>query len=755
MGDDKPVLARSKLRQRTANSGSALFLTLKDMQAKFLLPRLRSVFEQVDDVFFDLADRAENSHLQTVYFDAMRMIRLEQGNIEQAFTNSLNAAFQCLIDPGAALTPEGVDSSVPRSQLEVVDNDELEEMIALDTMVSRSMEQCQPELGLLSERLDYVADIAVNQKNNPVGPEAICDAFGLAIKILPLDIRSKLVLLKLFDRQVLQMLRELIVECNQSLIKQNILPDLEIRRKLKKPVAANVARPQKPKAGDDPQKDKPEVTGTPKKSTSRIVSLLTSWLDQTESGQAIAEAGQGQPEVQLADVFSAISTMQARRSNHGFNDLEMKRGSTMGSLQNQLAEAGLAGNLRPMDKGIVRLIDTLFAQLDRHLQASRKVAQQLLKLELPILRVALQDHEFFDKEKHPARRLLNEVAQASMAFHEDEDISGDPVAQYISKMADSLVNEESIDNAKLAHLLAGFLELVERDRRRSASLEQRLLEQVAASERVNEAHRTVEGILQERLLGKELPKVLVDFAEQAWCKILFMDCLKSASNPKQLEQNTALLDQMLSLVDKEDEQVTATLDQLLPVVRDKLSGIAYDAYQAGCLIGGIEQYFSAKQQFRSAQAIASAESDNKPAASDRQQAAESVGRQLNELLEQVLVEKVQADLPGQVEDEEPEEEGEELSEESLLILESLCRGSWVESRGEGARSERCKVAGIVASSGKFIFVNRRGAKVSEKNRRRVALEIEQGKLIVLDNSHLFDDVLESVIRDINNTRAAS
>ncbi len=731
VGEDSLASIRSRLRQRSGIHNAAPIRELESLARSFFRSRFKLAFEQVDDVFFDLADRSDDSAQQTSYFDAMRMIRLERGNVEKTFEGALKRTFDALLARSIDSVNDGT-MSPDGQRLSIVADDDLEEMIALDTMVSRAREKSQPDLDLLTERLCHLVGGELDKKKNPFNPEVICDALGSAVKGLPLDIRSKLVLLKLFERKVLDVLKELIAKCNLLLVHRGVLPDLQLKQAAKNSSSQPESTALNPSDTASPQGrgDGAPVSDPAKISNGKIVSQLAALLSQVD-----AHSPQGG--MAMDDLLSTIVALDAERTKT--DDASAANGcqSLAGSLLKRLEETGAGDQLGVVNKSIVQLVDKLFTQITDRFSDHGAVNNQVRKLEPAILRVALEDHEFFDKEKHPARRLINEIVQASLAFQEKEDLSKDPVAQYISYISDSLVSADVIDNAKLTHMLANFLELVERDQRRAASLEQRLLEQVAASERVNEAHRQVDRILHERMLGKEFPRALVDFAQKAWCKVLFMDCLRHKSRPEQLQQDTQTLDKLLRLVGENDLSVVkSALESLLPELRNKLAEIAFDAYEAGNLLGGVEEYFKLRQEF-------GLRSPLQPAVAEERA-----------VVEKVIVKHLQSDLPGEVDDQDVEVSAS-VSDQARAVLESLRRGSWVEYREKEDETTRCKVAGIVSPPGKYIFVNRRGAKVAEKRRQRVALEIEQGKLVVLDNSHLFDDVLENVIRDIHKMRAGA
>ncbi|KKK82047.1 hypothetical protein LCGC14_2807300 [marine sediment metagenome] len=129
------VIDAEKLKRSSFKLPQSLLVLQKNAKT-FLVSQLASVFDHVDDTFFDLADRAENNRQQTVYFDAMRLIRVERKVIEHHFFNTLASNFQRLGDEkyrGHSASSRGGQG------LELVENEDLEEIIALDTMVSKAI----------------------------------------------------------------------------------------------------------------------------------------------------------------------------------------------------------------------------------------------------------------------------------------------------------------------------------------------------------------------------------------------------------------------------------------------------------------------------------------------------------------------------------------------------------------------------------------------------------------------------------------
>ena len=64
------------------------------------------------------------------------------------------------------------------------------------------------------------------------------------------------------------------------------------------------------------------------------------------------------------------------------------------------------------DSDTFELLGLLYTEIGRELREGTPSSDLLERLQVPLLRVALQDREFFVRQHHPARQLLNAVAES-------------------------------------------------------------------------------------------------------------------------------------------------------------------------------------------------------------------------------------------------------------------------------------------------------------------------------------------------------
>lgn len=730
---------------------------LRNMSRTFLSKRLSTVFEHVDDTFFDLADRAESNSEQTAYFDAMRMIRLERKSIEQKFLITVDQAFHQLGD----VNYRGVSYDSEQSgsfNLEVVENEDLEETIAIGGMVSKVSQHHKHELKKIIARINFMVPAEVVSNSNPLGPEILCNALNDAVECLEVGIRSRLVLFKLIDRYMIEGLGELLKKSNEMLCEMGVLPDLDKNQRNNKSSKRRSARQSsahKVEAGS-----LPNMTPTSQyvdttidqagDNASPLLAQLQSLLQQSEM---VVPAAGVEP-VALDDLVDLVSNLQGE-----WVEEKTSEQTLLGLIQGSLQGKGNLG-LRSRDHSVVHLLDQLFNRIRREPGVSGDLGRELRKLEMPILRIALQDGSFFEKEKHPARQLLNKITEASIGYSDDADFTSDPVGKAIANVANILNKSEPMDNDALGKLLMNFMALVEKEHRGTAAREQRLVEEVEAKEKVNQARQLVDATLAERMDGKQFPQVFVSFVEDAWCKVMFLAYLRHEKSPEQWQASLQILDELLDYSMKQEVPHDKAAP-LIASVRQRLEDISYDPYDLGCLVGGLEQFFnramgeepveveSDDDRILDINALPIEELINAP-----EQKKEAVKAQAKEtLLKEVIVEKLKANLPGRSEiDETDATQEESVGDEFVKIASTLGRGSWVDFMDREPPNRRCKVAGIISPPGKYIFVNRQGAKVVEMGQNTVAAGIKDESLVVVESVRMFDRALEQVIKGIRSDR---
>ncbi len=797
---------------------------LREKSIALLQQTLKTLFDGADDALFDLADRANSNQDQNTYFEAMREVRLKRRDTEIAFFIALDQGFAQLLksvpDQDDAYTAE-----ISLDELSLVDNDQLEFQVAVQSMVAKVFERCAEPAQHIALRLDSLLPAKVYQQNNPVGPDRLCTNFWKVIEPLDVDIKAKLVLLKLFDKAVMAQLHKVYTVLNNLLIQQNVLPSLSTkaqRRQGSRPAAAPQALSSTRADSEQGQvlQQLRELMSAAAPDSSGAASEVASAVDS--SGVASSAGQAGNVTLGVDELSQVLSQLQ--------HHLPAASSTQAGLLDNQQllsmitpATQGHAA-MSSVDQDVMNLINMLFQFIldDRNLAPAMQSV--LARLQIPLLKVAVVDKSFFNKAGHPARRLLNELATAALGWQEPEKgAQRDPLFRKVSAVVETVIADFESDVNIFETLLTDFIAFTEKEQRRATVLEKRTLDAEGGKAKSEQARAQVSQALDSVVQGRALPACVEQMIEGPWHNVLFLNLLKHGADSDEWRDACFVVEQLVwsvtaSLDSEGRSKLMSLLPTLLPRLREGFETISYNPFEMNNLLNQLE-----KEHLRQLRSVSKAveptpkggdgtdvvtgstsvlddsldvsrtdESTTVTAgfarskvAAEEKGAAEkslvakdpvltaSVGAQESAITEPVtgrddqvqtldasdaaMIESSESASGDGVGDETVGSTSEPLNSVSSSWLEQVDRfaqGSWFEVAEAKKPAYRCRLAAVIKSVDKYIFVNRNGMKVAEKTREELAIALQQGQFSMLDDGMLFDRALESVIGNLRESRGA-
>lgn len=746
---------------------------VRDKAAQQLKQALQGLFDSADDSLFEMADRATSNVEQNAFFEAMRDLRLKRKTIERGFLQKIFESFATLNQYEIGKAP--LLDAVSFDALSLVQNDQLEESVAVDAMVSKVMNRDGVALGHLTTRLNALVSKKIDEKNNPLGPRALCEAFLEACRDLGVEIKVKLIIFKLFEKSVLGDLDQLYAEVNQQLITAGVLPELKStppRRNPERSAAGRGARTDGVAAADGSGSAGDE-------GMQEVFGVLQSLLAEVRgSGMPARELPAGAVPISSNDLMRLLSHIQQRlpgQSAAAADEFDL-RNQLESLLGRASAKSGKARVVGEVDEDVINLVSMLFEFIldDRTLPDSLKAL--IARLQIPMLKVAVLDKTFFSRGSHPARRLLNEIASAALGWVDQDDAQRDTLYQRIDQVVQRLLNDFADDPAIFAELLAEFVAFTGDERRRSDLLEQRTRDAEEGRAKSELARQQVEQALNQRLLGKTLPEAVVRLLQEAWSKVLMLTCLKHGVESEQWQTVLVTMDELVWSVEPHDDpQARLRLLELVPgllrSLREGLDSAGIDPFVTSEFFTRLEVlHVQAFQRFKRAMpaVVENAEASVPTLAEEAVQVLPAAdvasvlpllelpaNAELEPVDEPAMVEVVEEIIllaPGERREQEVEAHLAD-DDEALLQVDGLRVGSWVEFQEDAEHKLRCKLAAVIKPTGKFIFVNRTGMKVLEKTRMGLAVEFRRNAIRLLDDALLFDRALESVIGNLRRLKA--
>ncbi|WP_019340147.1 DUF1631 domain-containing protein [Stutzerimonas stutzeri] len=754
--DAKVVHLKAAPEQKQTSAAGRLpvaLINVRDKAAQQLRLALQTLFDNADDSLFEIADRATSNAEQNAFFEAMRDLRMKRRGIERSFLQQVFESFSKLnqYEIGKPAPQEASFES-----LALVQNDELEESVAIDTMVAKVMSRASQPLSHLTTRMNVLVSKKLDDKNNPLGPQQLCLYFLEACRSLGVEIKVKLIILKLFERYVLTDLEQLYADSNQVLVAANVLPELQ---------SAPPRRSSRPAtSGNSPSRSGAEFSEPASYVDSGVQEAFGSLQALLSELRGSALPARNLPSdaipISSNDLMRLLSHLQSRAP------LQVDEFDLQGQLEQLLhrvsAKSGKSRVVGEVDEDVINLVSMLFEFIldDRTLPDSLKAL--IGRLQIPVLKVAVLDKTFFSRGSHPARRLLNEIASAAMGWADQDEVQRDSLYQKIEQIVARLLNDFVDDPAIFSELLADFLAFTGDERRRSELLEQRTRDAEEGRARAEMARQEVEHALNQRLLGKTLPEVVVRLLQEAWSKVLLLTCLKHGTQSEQWQAALATMDDLIwSVAPHEDLESRAQLLELVPSLlknlREGLVSAAFDPFSTSDFFTRLEAlHVQTLQQLNQPTNLAPTCEPLEHSDTAVEQKLELPPREdtANEVAQQAMVEvneEIVLLAPGETREHEPEINLDD-NDEALAQVDNLRVGSWVEFQEDEEHKLRCKLAAVIKPTGKYIFVNRTGMKVLEKTRMGLAIEFRRDAIRLLNDALLFDRALESVIGNLRSLK---
>lgn len=711
---------------RHANS-PALLTQLQDVGRQRLMALLQDLFDNSDDALFDLADRAESNAEQNLYFESMRELRIKRRGIENQFSQSIHEAFRLIAGDAPVKSKKELDD-ISEDELSLVANDELEALVAVDGMIAKAMSLYPLALSQLTLRVGAVTGSKIDSRRNPLGPAVVCHAFLDACKDLQIDIKAKLIVFKLFDKYVASKLGGVLEAANQMLIAAGVMPSIATegshRRKSAPALDASLDAPAAPAPGvgdEDP-----------------VWNDLQQLLHGSARGALLpAEPAPVLPRQTMMQLLSQLQTqqrqqMQADLSALGGNGLPSPQQLDVPTLINKIkaAQTGLAAQgIGQVEGDVINLVQMLFQFIldDRNLATPMKAL--IARLQIPMIKVALQDKTFFSRGGHPARKLLNEIATASLGWSA-ADRGGEMLFNKVESIVNRVLNDFDSDLALFPDLLTDFVTFIERERHRAGLVLQRTIDAEDGRAKTESARAHVQKVIENLVAGRPLPDIGLKLLHDGWSNVLFLNYLKHGDTSEQWTSAIDTAEQLVwSLGPVEQfadrQALLRQMPLLLKALREGLTKIGVNPHDMQQLFSELEKEHLVRIKGKPQAGVDAALADASPASQARPQPTTDEllagARVVTETIEPQWLEKVDA----------------------------LGEGTWVEM-AQGDSRFRCKLAAIIRATGKYIFVNRAGQKVAENTREGLALDLQSGKVSLLDDGLLFDRALQSVIGNLRN-----
>lgn len=383
---------------------------------------------------------------------------------------------------------------------------------------------------------------------------------------------------------------------------------------------------------------------------------------------------------------------------------------------------GQPPRLQSEDADTMDLVGMLFDHLLKDAKPTSTTHGLLTKLQVPLLKVALKDKSFFTRRNHPARQLLNAIAETSLFWVEDEEADR-AVIEKMQMVVDRVCSEFDDDVRVFEHLLGDLGRHAQTIQRKAEVTEKRHVDAARGRERLELARVRATEAIELRTRGKQLPEIAQRVLHDAWADVLALTLLRQGEESAAYRAQLDVADELIECFDgRFRAHAIEHFETLRLALAEGLGLVGFHADEVEQTLNGLVE------------ALPSALSAEQPAAAAQPVVESPVVRAVTELVK----EKTKATKEEKATILESLRKTERIPitpKEHAMIerIKQLPFGTWFEFQiNQQGSSVRRKLSWFSTVTGRCLFVNARGAKSEEKTLEQLARDLLRGNASVVE-----------------------
>ena len=675
--------------------------------------------EHLDEHFFGLAEQAVSDGAQRHYIDAIRELRQGKTVLTQQYEKRILLGCEKFFLDFKTYQRDFLNTQIhigeDHNSMELINQDVLEEDLAVMRVAHQMENKHLSSLKKLTELLSTVSPIKLLKSSEiPASPHVFSHALQYVLQDWSGDLQTKLTIYEVYGKYCLNSLDELYSDLENILERAGVLP-----AEAEKIIAP---KPKKLKAKKLASKHHPVNMG---ESTLFGVVALIRQLETAQreilglSMQDGAQYSQNWPVAGAEAIVNIIENLQSEFFSNPPKDMGQARLAQRIVKQQLLKELDVATTtqkmrLQKLDQHVIDVVNLLFEYIleDPVIPAQMKIL--LARLQMPVLRIAIEDKTLLTDRTHPVRETINHLGSAAARWADEGDYTPNSIYGRIEQSVQHILENPHAEVDLWERVDREFQTYVSNEERGVKVAEERLSQVAKGKERLSMARRAVD-LQLAKLLPEAIPAPVYQIIDEVWRDVMTLTLLREgefSDDWKNVVRTLeALLDSVVPRADLDERQMQiAKVPGLLAELRKGFASISFDSSRASTMFKQLQHCHVTALRGLQPATMRYGEEDRKALAGD---------------------------LEGILEDEFTQQ------------VDNLKYGVWVAWHSSLGKELRGKLAWRSQVADLLIFVDMRGRRVAEMSSSELADLFRNQQATELSN--IDRPVIERVLSAIYNT----
>lgn len=514
--------------------------------------------EAMENALISMAERSPLLETRNAYYSAQGLLNRQANELLSACKDAYYRAFDTLTNGSEK------PASSELLELSLVGDQDFELTLAIDKATSRLRYNCAEEMVALDARVGHLIarpDLAEN--DNPLGPRVLCSALLEGFGNMQLPQNAQVVLLNQCDLVLMTELARIYQSINQYLADRRVLPDLKIGMKSRSRTtggtsSSNAASPQASTQGD---------------AGNDMLNLFEQLARGGNSGVLSGGRSAGVSGLNLLDSLSQLQMGGMVLPDGGRFELPLLEVATIQNVLRSLQHSPVMQAATPLDAILIDAVATLFdvvfddAAIPDHLKA------QIARLQIPVLKAAMLDRNFFSQPNHPVRRMLDAIATLSVHLPDNEAGHArlEVISEIVGRVVDTFEKDVSVFDIAATELetLGSTLEEA-LEETVDVSLKQDIAE-IKQYERTELAPVIVHDFINRALKDQPVAETVREFLRRDWAQLLTTDYISEGEQGAHFNSHVETMRELVwSVQPKSDMDARLMLVRILPGLLKRL-----------------------------------------------------------------------------------------------------------------------------------------------------------------------------------------
>lgn len=349
----------------------------------------------------------------------------------------------------------------------------------------------------------------------------------------------------------------------------------------------------------------------------------------------------------------------------------------------QIKEQAPAGSLTRADEGTIDLLSAVFDTVFRDQSISPEIRDLIRFLQIPVLKAALVDKNFFFQEAHPARRMIDLLSRMGWEQHKDPD---DPLYQAMQRSVEKVSQDHEEELTVFTEAVNELEASIKAEEAAAAAAMAEPIAKALKQEKMSVAAKSAKDAVALRIGTGEVVAIVEAFLENKWVSVLTIAYSVEDEKPGAVNNATQTMDDLIwsvrpKITQDDRKKLIAKLPTLLSTLNKWLDVIKWQDSDR-------LQFFAELAECHASIVRAPIEM--------------SPERQV-EIAMEVAQKDAERRLQLQAVTEVKAEEAPPPDDDATIEVDSLARGMWLEFEQEDGSTRKVKLAWISPLKTLYIF----------------------------------------------------